>query len=125
MQKPYLGLGPSAHSYDGTTRQWNVSNIKLYNESVMNGTIPCKQETLTTRDHFNEFLITRLRTQWGVDLNEMEKQFGENYKNYFLKTSRYFLDNHYLQQDGNQITLSRQGKFISDAIFREMILIED
>jgi len=125
MQKPYLGLGPSAHSYDGRTRQWNVSNVKLYNESVMNGKIPCKKETLTTRDHFNEYLITRLRTQWGVDLDEMEQKFGKNYKNYFLEASRYFLDNHYLQQDGCQITLTRDGKFISDAIFREMVLSGD
>ena len=125
MQKPYLGLGPSAHSYDGKTRQWNVSNLKLYNESVMSGTIPSKQETLTTRDHFNEYLITRLRTQWGVNLDEMEQKFGKNYKNYFLRASRYFLDNHYLQQDGSQITLTRDGKFISDTIFREMVLSGD
>ncbi len=124
MQESYLGLGPSAHSYDGKTRQWNVSNIKLYNESLMNGKIPCKKETLTIRDNFNEYLITRLRTQWGVNLGEMEQKFGKPYKNYFLKASRYFIDNHYLQQNGDQITLTRDGKFISDAIFREMILSE-
>jgi len=124
MQRPYLGLGPSAHSYNCQTRQWNISNIKLYYESVLKGKIPFKQEILTTKDHFNEYLITRLRTQWGADLAQIRNKFGSDYKDYILRATRPFLDNSYMKRNGDILTLTREGKFISDAIFREMVLGE-
>lgn len=121
FQKPYLGLGPSAHSYDGKTRQWNVSNIKLYNDSVLNGQIPCKRENLTMQDHFNEYLITRLRTRWGVDLDEISQKFGSGYRDYLVKAASFFIEQQYLKRSGDILILTREGKFISDAIFRELI----
>lgn len=122
MQEPYLGLGPSAHSYNGKTRQWNVSHIGLYIESVIKGQVPYEEEFLTTRDHFNEYLITRLRTQWGVNFYEIKRAFGEQYKNHLLRISASYLDQGYLQLNGDTLTLTRAGKFISDAIFRELIV---
>lgn len=121
-QKPYLGLGPSSHSYNGDTRQWNVANVNLYVKSVLNGKIPCKKEILTMQDRFNEYLITRLRTQWGVDLAAIDRNFGPGYKDCLLTAARSFLDRHYLERNGNILSMTNKGKFISDAIFREIIL---
>ncbi|MBS3768787.1 MAG: radical SAM family heme chaperone HemW [Bacteroidales bacterium] len=120
-QKPYLGLGPSAHSYNGEMRQWNVAHINTYIHSVLNGKIPCEKEFLTMQDRFNEYLITRLRTQWGVDLATIEGKFGRGYKDHFLTAARSFLDQQYLERNGNIVALTNKGKFISDAIIREVI----
>ncbi|MCF8335220.1 MAG: radical SAM family heme chaperone HemW [Bacteroidales bacterium] len=119
-QEPYLGLGPSAHSYNGNTRQWNVSHTRFYTDSLLKGQIPCKWEILTKRDHFNEYLMTRLRTHWGVDLAKISRKFGSGYRDYLLKAARPFLNNQYLKRKGNVLTLTNEGKFISDTIFREI-----
>mgnify|MGYP006299249167 CR=1 FL=1 len=125
MQRSYLGLGPSAHSYNGESRQWNASSIKFYTDSLLNKEqIPFKREKLTTQEHFNEYLITRLRTQWGVDLSEINRKFGSHYKDYLLKAIQFFLKNKYINRSGNILSLTREGKFISDAIFRQIILSE-
>ena len=75
---PYLGLGPSAHSYNRITRRWNISNITSYIESVSHQTIPFTEEILTADQQYNEFVMTGLRTIWGVDLEEIQARFGNS-----------------------------------------------
>src|SRR5690606_9684481 len=79
MGKPYLGIGPSAHSYDGIFRKWNVSNNTLYIKAIQQGELPIKEEQLSLTDKYNEFIMTRLRTMWGVSLEEVRQKFGKKY----------------------------------------------
>lgn len=124
QQIPYLGIGPSAHSYNGVTRQWNVSNIKLYRESIIQGEIPGRREHLSRVDLFNEYMITRLRTQWGLDLEAVRRKFGDQYINHLLEAAQPYMKDLYLQQSGNTLVLTDDGKFISDSIFRDLMWTE-
>jgi len=81
----YLGIGPAAHSFDGTKRRWNVANNALYLKSMAKNKIPCETETLSQKDRFNETVMTGLRTMWGVDLNLIASRFGQNFKTQLLK----------------------------------------
>jgi oxygen-independent coproporphyrinogen-3 oxidase len=121
-QTPYLGIGPSAHSYDGKSRYWNVSDIKLYIELVDAGIIPFTKEQLSEKDRFNEYVITRLRTIWGIEPEVIEKQFGKAYHRHLLEKARPCISDGSLIRRGNIIILSDKGKFISDHIFRELII---
>ncbi|NOX85572.1 MAG: radical SAM family heme chaperone HemW, partial [Chlorobi bacterium] len=81
----YIGLGPSAHSYNGYSRQWNVSNMKKYIEAEKTKKITFEKEILTKNQHYNEYVMTALRTVWGCDLEHIQNVFGEKYFNYFKK----------------------------------------
>jgi len=83
MGKPYLGIGPSAHSFNGTTRSWNVRNNTKYIKSLANNELPLEKEILSPTDRYNEYMMTGLRTMWGVSFNKIEKDFGEKYLLYF------------------------------------------
>jgi oxygen-independent coproporphyrinogen-3 oxidase len=122
QQIPYLGLGPSAHSYNGDSRQWNVSDINRYMNAISEGTIPAEKEILTHNDRFNEYLITGLRTQWGIDLQNVETQFGSAWRNYLWKAIQPFIMDHSVIHENTKLKLSNRGKMISDSIFRELIL---
>ncbi len=121
QRKPYLGLGPSAHSYNTRSRHWSVSHLKQYLEAVEQGHLPLEEEQLDRRDHFNEHVITALRTSEGIDLDEVEKLYGKDYLEYLVKTARSFLDKGQLLKENNHLKMSRKGMFISDAILRELI----
>ena len=79
LGKKYIGIGPSAHSYDGQNRCWNVSNNALYIKSIQENKLPIEMETLTKTDRYNEYIMTGLRTIWGVSLKRVEREFGERY----------------------------------------------
>ncbi len=79
QQKPYLGIGPSAHSYDGNSRSWNIANLKQYIQKTQQNEATYESETLTKNDKFNDYIIVRLRTKWGIDLEYIRKNFGEKY----------------------------------------------
>lgn len=118
--KKYLGIGPSAHSYNGSSRQWNVSELQKYMEGVGEGSPITQNEILDEKTKYNEYIMVRLRTMWGVDHNELEKIFGRQRLSYFLKTSENFVAKGYLIR--NQTTTKLQpGKFIlSDYIIAEL-----
>src|SRR5690606_9119562 len=78
---PYIGIGPSAHSFDGDTRQWNIRNNAHYIRAIRAGSIPCEKERLTSADKVNEYIMTALRTIWGLDLDVVERQFGPYHRN--------------------------------------------
>jgi len=86
--KSYLGIGPSAHSYDGKIRSWNVRNNGKYIKSIIENELPIERETLTISNQYNEYIMTGLRTMWGVSFEKIENDFGEKYVDYLLKQSK-------------------------------------
>ena len=122
--KPYLGVGPSAHSYDGRKRKWNVSHLKKYIDGITHGEVPLESEILTPEQKFNEFIMTRLRTRWGISLPELEKLFGEKLLTHFTGKIKKYLNSGHLQKTSGRITLTRTGKFVSDGIIAELFYDE-
>jgi oxygen-independent coproporphyrinogen-3 oxidase len=119
----YLGIGPSAHSFDGNSRQWNVSNIKAYVDSVSNGTLSFEKEVLSDDQKFNEFVLTSLRTMWGVDLHKMKADFGIKYYNHFILNLKPMTEKGQLILSDEKAMLSRQGKFFADQVASELFCV--
>ncbi len=114
--KPYLGIGPSAHSYNGFKRSWNIRNNSLYLKSIEDGIVPAETEELTKTDRFNELVMTGLRTIWGISLEQVEREFGMQFKDYLLTQAQEKIDQHLLYIDDGKIHVSKKGKFLSDGI---------
>ena len=117
--KPYLGIGPSAHSFNGSARSWNVANNFRYMNAMESGNLSKESEKLSSRDHFNEYLITRLRTKWGITRKKLKKISSAFYLRIETTLDQYILDGYLIEIDG-VITLSSQGMFISDAIAEDL-----
>lgn len=116
----YLGLGPSAHSFDGKSRQWNVRNNPQYIRSIQNNLIPCEMEVLTLEQKFNEYILTQLRTCWGIELNEVERNFG---KARFDLTSEKLLvmeKEGWIKISDQHATLTQQGKLLADKLAADL-----
>lgn len=121
-QTPYLGLGPSAHSFNRYSRQWNISNVKKYISSVKKGEIACEKEELDTITMFNEYVLTSLRTMWGIDLVYVEEAFNKELSDYLVNISDRFINYGMLTCDKKTLVLTDQGKMISDNIIRELLM---
>lgn len=118
----YLGIGASAHSYNKISRQWNVANIKQYIEKIKKNEVFFENEQLSQRDFFNEYLLTRLRTSKGIEIEYLNLNFAS----YYAQIQNYineFLSEKLLEQHGTTILLSKQGKFVSDTIIRKLYII--
>lgn len=113
---PYLGIGPSAHGFDGTTRYLNIANNAKYLAALSKNKLSETIESLSISDKFNEYIMTALRTQWGVDLNKIEVEFGKQYAEQTRKLLPKFIDEEKLLLDKNKITLTQQGKLFADGI---------
>ncbi|MDQ7917360.1 radical SAM family heme chaperone HemW [Mesonia sp. MT50] len=124
MGESYLGIGPSAHSYHQGVRSWNVANNIKYVKAIQNKTLPLEQETLSVNDAYNEYVMTRLRTMWGIDLAEVEKLFGATYVNYLAKELPAFVEKELLEKKGEKYTITQKGKFLSDGIAADLFYIE-
>lgn len=122
-QNEYLGLGPSAHSYNKNSRQWNVSNLSHYLQALKHEVIPFEIEYLTEKERFNDYIITSIRTMWGIDLEEVSNKFGELYLKHVLKIGRKYASLNYVNLTDNRIKLELSGMLISDSIMAEFILI--
>ncbi len=124
LKENYLGLGPSAHSYNGVSRQWNISNNALYIQSIEKNKLNFEEEILTTTQKYNEYILTSLRTIWGTDLTYIETAFGKDYKNYCIKESeRYIMEENLLNKE-NKLFLSDKGKLLADKIASDLFYIE-
>lgn len=123
LGKKYIGIGPSAHSYDGTNRGWNVSNNSQYIKSIQENKVPIEFETLTKTDRYNEYVMTGLRTIWGVSLDQIEQKFGKTYLDYLNQQSAKFIDDHLLFLDENILRTTKKGKFLSDGIASDLFLL--
>jgi putative oxygen-independent coproporphyrinogen III oxidase len=118
----YLGLGPSAHSYNGTNRRWNISDNKAYQERICEGIGCYEEETLTEKEKFIEYLITRLRTKWGMDYSDIKSQFGLVQNNEVLKRIEKWKAEGFAEVTGAGVRLTEKGFFISDRIIGELIV---
>ncbi|MBS1530228.1 MAG: radical SAM family heme chaperone HemW [Bacteroidetes bacterium] len=111
----YLGIGPSAHSYNGETRQWNISNNAKYIQSINKGIIPAEQEALSETDRLNEYIMTSLRTMWGLDLDKLNS-IAAGSSNELLKSAAEFLERQWIGQEAHKIYLTQTGKLYADHI---------
>lgn len=123
LGKKYIGIGPSAHSYDGKNRGWNVSNNSLYIKSIQENKLPIEIETLTKTDRYNEYIMTGLRTIWGVSLERVEQEFGKTYLDYLNRQAAKFIEDHLLFVDDNILRTTKKGKFLSDGIASDLFLL--
>jgi oxygen-independent coproporphyrinogen-3 oxidase len=122
---PYLGLGPSAHSYNGTSRRWNVSNLTRYLASVNRGELDYEEENLTTAQKYNEYVMTSLRTMWGCDPVTIRNSFGVVFEEYFLKNLNQFLEKQFVMENSGIYMLTGEGKLFADHIASELFLTGD
>ena len=123
LGKKYIGIGPSAHSYDGKNRGWNISNNSLYIKSIQENKLPIETETLTKTDRYNEYVMTGLRTIWGVSLDRIEEEFGKTYLDYLNQQAAKFIEDHLLFVDDNILRTTKKGKFLSDGIASDLFLL--
>lgn len=123
LGKKYIGIGPSAHSYDGKNRGWNVSNNALYIKSIQENKLPIEIETLTKTDRYNEYIMTGLRTIWGVSLDQIEEEFGRTYLDYVNQQAAKFVEDHLLFVDENILRTTKNGKFLCDGIASDLFLL--
>ena len=120
---PYLGLGPSAHSYDGKSRSWNVSSLSGYIDAIhQKPEALYETEPLDERKRYNDFIITRLRTMWGISLDELRRTFGKEREHYFLEKIEHPFFLKKLKKQGGNVKVLPGYFFVSDAIMRELIL---
>ncbi len=122
-QVKYLGLGPSAHSYNTYSREWNVSDIDEYIRRIEKGEVVSEKEMLDEKTRYNEYLMTSLRTMWGIDLNYLENSFNKEMHDYLLNMAARFIKYGMLEhRSTNTLVLTDQGKMISDNIISELIM---
>ena len=121
----YLGLGPSAHSFNGYSRQWNIRDLKRYIKSVCNEESFFEKEDLDTKTRFNEYIMTSLRTMWGIDLDYVERIFEKEGYDYVVNLSGKFKEYGLVKQDKKTLVLTNQGKMISDNIISEFMMPDD
>jgi oxygen-independent coproporphyrinogen-3 oxidase len=120
----YIGLGPSAHSFDGTSRQWNVVNNALYIKSLADDKVPFEQEFLTEAQRFNEYVMTSLRTMEGADVDVIERRFGVGPAGELIKNSMKFIERGWMTSDNHKLVLTSDGKLFADGIAAELFLID-
>ena len=123
LGKKYIGIGPSAHSYDGISRSWNIANNALYLKAIQNDELPNEVEKLTLQDRYNEYIMTGLRTIWGVSLVRVEQEFGIDFLNYLKKQSRKFIDDGLLSINDDILKPTLKGKFLTDGIASDLFYL--
>lgn len=120
QSKTYLGIGPSAHSFNGQERGWNVRNNTKYIKALQENQLPIEWETLSKTDRYNEYIMTGLRTIWGVSLLKVEAEFGISYKKYLLQQAEKYIAQHQLYIDDDRLLITKKGKFLSDGIASDL-----
>ncbi|MAW80582.1 MAG: coproporphyrinogen III oxidase [Parvularcula sp.] len=123
LGKKYLGVGPSAHSFDGKHRSWNIRNNPTYIKKINEGVLPMEIETLSKTDRYNEYVMTGLRTVWGVDLDKIALEFGPNYLNYLNQQSKKYMESHLLFLQEGKLLVTKQGKFLADGIASDLFFV--
>jgi len=122
-QKQYLGFGPSAHSYNLQNRSWNFANINKYCEMLSQNKLPSNNETLSFETKYNEYIMTSLRTKWGVDLDYVKTKFTEAYETSFLKISQKYVNQNLMKIKNNNYILTDDGVFVSDYIISDFFMV--
>lgn len=120
---PYLGCGPGAHSFDGHSREWNVSSLQQYIEALENGHRNFEQEILDTDTRYNELVMTRLRTCEGFSLKDLQQRFGKKYYDYCLLLAQPYIQQGLMQQKEDTLKLTQKGIFVSDDIISDLMRV--
>jgi oxygen-independent coproporphyrinogen-3 oxidase len=119
----YIGYGPSAHSFDGVSRQWNISNNPTYIKYIdEKNDAYFEKEILTEKERFNEYILTALRTIWGVNLNYLKKHFNDDFIKLFLNQIIYYIDQEQVIVHNETYTLTEKGKLLADKIASELFV---
>lgn len=123
LGKKYLGIGPSAHSYDGVSRSWNIANNALYLKGIQQDKLSNEVEFLSVADRYNEYVMTGLRTIWGVSLTRIESEFGNEYLEYLNKQTQKFLNDDLVFIENNILKTTSKGKFLTDGIASDLFYL--
>lgn len=121
--EPYLGVGPSAHSFNGTARRWNVSNNASYLKHIFAGESAWQEEVLSANERYNEFVMTGLRTKWGVNVNSVEQLFGSDFRKHLLQSAEEHLKAGRIQMENEVLILTAEGKFLADGIASDLFMV--
>ncbi len=117
----YIGIGPSAHSFNGVERSWNISNNTKYIKSLQENILPSQSEKLTINNRYNEYIMTGLRTIWGVSFEKIEREFGKKYLVNIKKNAQPFIDKGLLEVfESNTLITTKNGKFLADGIASDL-----
>lgn len=120
---PYIGIGPSAHSFNGLTRQWNIANNALYIKSLLTDKqLNFEQEILTTEQRLNEYIMTSLRTSWGLDIEKVTREWGSDYTDVIVRDSERFMEEQKLILDNHSLVLTNKGRLFADYIAAELFV---
>lgn len=122
--KPYLGIGPSAHSFDGAARQWNVANNAQYIKAIAEHGTALTIEMLTLAQRYNEYVMTSLRTMWGTKLSDVSDIFGADYRRHLLHEAERYIQNDLLLRQEDSLVLAPKGKFVADGIISQLMKID-
>lgn len=123
LGKSYLGIGPAAHSFDGVQRSWNVQNNTKYIKDIVENKLPIQRETLSVIDRYNEYVMTGLRTIWGVSFSRIELDFGNNYAKYLKMQAQKYIDQELLCIENDILKTTRKGKFLSDGLASDLFML--
>ncbi|WCO01341.1 radical SAM family heme chaperone HemW [Psychroserpens ponticola] len=123
--KSYIGIGPSAHSFNGKERGWNVRNNSKYIKAIQSKILPIETETLTIIDQYNEYVMTGLRTIWGISFHKVENDFGIVFKDYLIEQSKIFIHQHLLYIDDGHLKVTKKGQFLCDGIASELFKLNE
>lgn len=121
--KKYIGIGPSAHSFNGKERGWNVRNNTKYIKAIQNSQVPIETETLTKTDQYNEYVMTGLRTVWGVSIKKVKTDFGITFETYMMQQAQKHITEDLLYIEDNKLKVTKKGKFLSDGIASDLFKI--
>lgn len=121
----YLGCGPSAHSFDGKSREWNCASLKEYIDGIESGNRKYETEERDANTRYNEFIITSIRTKWGISLEKLRNEFGKDFTTYCMNLAKPYLDSGKLEIKENSLCLTRDGIFISDGIMSDLLRVDD
>ena len=123
LGKSYLGIGPSAHSFDGKKRSWNLRNNTKYIKSIQQNQLPIERETLSKTDRYNEYIMTGLRTIWGISLKKISNDFGEKYVMYLESQAKKHIEQELLYIENQVLKTTQKGKFLSDGIASDLFML--
>ena len=119
----YLGIGPSAHSYNGSIRRWNISSHKNYISNIINNSAYFEQEELSSEQHYNEYILTSLRTIWGLNNSVIKNRYGKKTESHFLDEIQKWKRKNYITNNLNNYILTETGKIFADSIASDLFLI--
>jgi len=125
LGKFYLGFGPSAHSFDGKKRSWNIRNNTKYIKFLQADQLPIEREILTKTDQYNEYIMTGLRTIWGVSLQKIEQNFGKNYRIYLQNQSKKYIQQDLLYFEDKILKTTKKGRFLVDGIASDLFMLNE